>query len=175
MMQKIKVWDIFVRLFHWSLVLCIAANTLLTNPEKTLHHAIGYGVLALVTLRVIWGLIGARHARFSDFWPNWRAVVQHLVDIASARRHVHLGHSPLGALMIYNLLVTLVIIVASGHAQTTLTFFGVKWVTEVHETAVTWLELSILLHVAAVVFESRRLGINLARSMVTGVKEIPPQ
>lgn len=172
-MNKIKVWDVVVRLFHWSLVAGFAANALVTDPERSLHHAIGYGVVALVGMRLVWGLVGTRHARFADFPPSFRGALQHLVDIATDRRHIHIGHSPLGALMIYNLLATLLVVGISGYAQTTVTFFGIKWVKEVHEAAVTWAEISVVLHVAAVVYESRRLGVNLARAMVTGVKTIP--
>jgi len=172
-MNSVPVWDAFVRLFHWSLVVGFAANATLTNPETALHHYIGYAVLGLVGLRLVWGLIGTRHARFSDFRPSFHGALQHLCDMATGRRHVHVGHSPLGALMIYNLLASLLVIGASGYAQTTLTFFGVKWVKEVHEVAVTWAEISVALHVMAVIGESRRLGVNLARAMVTGVKEIP--
>jgi cytochrome b len=79
----------------------------------------------------------------------------------------------LGALMIYNILLTMAGLVATGYALTTVTFFGVPWVADLHETLVTWAEISALLHVVAVVVESRRLGVNLPKSMVTGTKRLP--
>ncbi len=78
-----------------------------------------------------------------------------------------------GALMIWNLLLTVAAIAATGYAQTTLAFFGVEWVEEAHEALVVWAELSIVVHVLAVVVESRRLGVNLPKSMVTGYKTLP--
>jgi cytochrome b len=137
------------------------------------HQTLGYVIAGLIAVRLIWGFVGTTHARFSDFFPTPRAVIGQIRDMATGRRHVHVGHSPLGSLMIINLLVTLAGIALSGYAQTTVAFFGVEWMEELHEVLVTWAEVSIVLHVAAVIFESRRLGVNLPVSMVTGYKDIP--
>ena len=168
-----RIWDPFVRLFHWTLVGCFAANALFTNPEHTLHHMIGFTVVGLVLARVLWGLIGTRHARFSDFPPSVSGAVEQLSEIVRGRRHVHAGHSPLGALMIYNLIVTLLVIGFSGWLMTTDTYWGVQWPEDLHKAAVTWAEVSVLAHVAAVFLESLRLRINLPRGMITGYKSLP--
>lgn len=167
------VWDAVVRLFHWSLVAAFTANAFLTKPGKDLHQTVGYVVLGLVALRLVWGLIGTRHARFRDFPPSPTAALGQVAEIATGRRHAHVGHSPLGALMVYNLLLTLLAIGLTGYMMTTVTFFGVEWVEEAHEALVTWAEISIVLHIAAVILESRRLGVNLPKSMVTGYKTLP--
>lgn len=172
-MRKIKVWDPVVRLFHWSLFVAFAVNAFYTKPGRDLHQWIGYAVAGLIALRLIWGLVGTRHARFADFWPSQRAVLGQLRDMATGRRHVHVGHSPLGSLMVYNLLLTMAALAGSGYAMTTVAFFGAEWVEEVHEALVVWAEISIVAHVLAVVVESRRLGINLPKSMVTGYKTLP--
>ncbi|MCW3780014.1 cytochrome b/b6 domain-containing protein [Defluviimonas salinarum] len=172
-MRKIKVWDPVVRIFHWSLVAGFTANALLTDPEGKTHEAIGLALVALVALRIAWGFVGSHHARFADFRPSIGAGLGQLGEMATGRRRIHAGHSPLGALMIYNLIAVLIVIGFSGYAMTTYSFFGSRWVEEVHEIAVRWAELSVLAHVAAVVFESRRLGINLPKSMVTGYKTLP--
>ncbi len=75
--------------------------------------------------------------------------------------------------MIYNLLITLAAIAGTGYMMTTLAWFGVDWVKEAHEALVSWTEISILLHVTAVVVESRRLKVNLPKSMLTGYKDLP--
>ncbi|WP_210528652.1 cytochrome b/b6 domain-containing protein [Rubellimicrobium arenae] len=173
--MKAKVWDPFVRVFHWTLAAGFAANALVTNPEKDLHHLIGYGIAALLGLRVLWGLMGPRYARFSSFPPDPAAAMGQMADVVTGRRRVHLGHTPLGALMIYNLLLTLLVVVGSGHAMTTLAFWGIRWVKELHEVAVTWAEISVAVHVVAVIWESRRTGVNLPRAMVTGYKEVPDE
>ena len=172
---RTKVWDPVVRVFHWTLAAGFGANALLTDPERDLHHLIGYGVAALVALRVLWGMVGPRYARFSSFRPSPSGALGQMADMVAGRRRVHLGHTPLGALMIYNLLLTLAMIAGSGHAMTTLAFWGVEWVKDLHEAAVTWAELSVLAHVAAVIWESRRTGVNLPLAMVTGYKEVPDE
>lgn len=171
-MSIIKVWDPIIRIFHWSLVAGFTANALFTDPEARLHEWIGYFLLALIAIRVVWGFVGPRHARFADFPPSVGAALDHLTEIVSGRRHAHVGHSPLGAMMVYNLLATITAIGITGYMMTTVAFFGVDWVEEVHELLVSWAELSIALHVAAVVFESRRLGINLPKAMLTGYKSL---
>lgn len=170
---RTKVWDPALRVFHWTVAGAFVANALLTNPERDLHHGLGYGVAALLALRAVWGLVGPRYARFASFPPSPRAAIAQVTDMALGRRRVHLGHTPLGAFMIWNLLLSLIVIVASGHAMTTLSFWGVRWVRELHEMAVTWAEVSVVVHVAAVLWESRRTGVNLPRAMVTGYKDVP--
>lgn len=172
-MRRYRVWDPLVRVFHWSLVTLFAANALVLDPEKPLHHWVGYAVAALVGLRLVWGLIGPARARFADFAPSPRAVLEQIGDMAANRPRTHLGHTPLGALMIANLLLTLIAIAVTGYMQTTLTYFGMEWVKELHEAFVTWAEISVAAHVAAVIWESRRTGINLPRAMVTGEKPVP--
>ena len=173
MPNRIYVWDVFVRLFHWSLVAGFAANIFFTDEESKLHHYVGYAVAALIASRLLWGLFGSKHARFSDFSPSPLKAIGQLRDMITGRRHAHAGHSPLGALMIYNLLLTMAAIAATGYMMTTVTWFGIEWVEEAHEALVTWAEISVVAHIAAVIVESRRLRINLPASMLTGYKTMP--
>ncbi|MGB5870940.1 MAG: cytochrome B, partial [Albidovulum sp.] len=69
-MDRVKVWDPVVRIFHWALVMCFGANALVVDAESDLHQTIGYGVVGLIGLRIVWGLVGTRHARFADFPPS---------------------------------------------------------------------------------------------------------
>jgi len=168
-----KIWDPFVRLFHWSVAAGFIANALLTDDDSKLHEWIGYAVLALVGLRILWGLVGPKRARFSSFFPTKTSVMEQLSDLATRRRKAHLGHTPLGALMIFNLLLSLLAIGLTGWLMTTNTFWGVEWVEDAHEALVTWAEISVVLHIAAVVWESRRTGVNLPQAMITGTKRVP--
>ncbi|OED50004.1 cytochrome b/b6 domain-containing protein [Leisingera sp. S232] len=172
-MQNSYVWDPVVRLFHWSLVAGFTANALFTDPDGSLHHDIGYVIAALIGIRILWGLIGTRHARFASFPPSLKAASRQLEDIAARRSGSHKGHSPLGALMIYNLLFAMAGIALTGWLQTTAAFDGIGWPEELHESLVYWAEASVLLHVAAVVFETRRTKVRLARAMITGYKNLP--
>lgn len=172
-MQKVKVWDVFVRLFHWSLVIAFAANALVIDEDSALHPIIGYTVVGLVVARILWGFVGTQYARFKSFPPSLTAATGQMTDIATGRKHIHVGHTPLGALMIYNLLTSLLMVGLSGHLMTTDMFWGAGWVEEMHEIAVTWVEISVVAHIAAVIYESRRTKVNLPLAMVTGYKEIP--
>jgi len=172
-MKNVRIWDPFVRIFHWSLVVGFAANALITDPESKIHEYIGYAIVALVAARLVWGFVGSQYARFSSFTPSLDAILGQMRDMATGRRRIHLGHTPLGALMIFNLLGAMLAIGATGYMMTTNAFWGVEWVEELHEALVTWAELSVVAHVAAVIYESRRTGVNLPRAMVTGVKSLP--
>jgi len=99
--------------------------------------------------------------------------MEQIGDIATHRRRAHLGHSPLGALMIFNLLAVMLAIGVTGYMMTTDAYWGVEWVEEAHEMLVVWAEISVVLHIAAVVFESWRTGVNLPRAMITGKKSVP--
>lgn len=173
MSKTVRVWDPLVRLFHWGLVAGFVANAFFTRPGKDMHQTVGYIVAGLIAVRLVWGFVGTRHARFADFLPSPAAVIGQMRDIATGRRRLHEGHSPLGALMIYNLLLTMAGLAASGYAMTTMAFFGVGWVEELHEALVSWAEVSVIVHISAVLIESRRLGVNLPKSMVTGDKTLP--
>jgi cytochrome b len=171
--QTVKVWDPFIRIFHWSLVFGLLLNGLILDDDGKLHNQVGYVVTTLVLLRLIWGLIGTRHARFSDFPPSLTDAMEQAQDISVGRRRLHLGHSPLGALMIYNLLAAIVLLGVTGYMMGTNAFFGIEWVEEVHEFLAAWMGVSVTLHVCAVLYESLRTGVNLPRAMVTGRKTIP--
>lgn len=171
--REIAVWDPLVRLIHWSLALTILLNGAFIDEESMTHEWIGYIALGLVGLRVIWALIGPKHTRFSAFPPSPRRALRHLKAVLAGDRAVHLSHNPLGALMVYNIWASVIAIAVTGYMMTTLTFFGVDWVEEVHETIFNWLLLSVALHVAGVAFDSWRSGVNLIRAMVNGRKTIP--
>ncbi len=174
--EKVKVWDPFVRIFHWSLVVLFVLNALVIDDDGKAHIWVGYTILALVVARIAWGFAGTRYARFSSFPPSLSASAEQLSDIATGRNGKHsVGHTPLGALMIYNLLAAILVISVSGYLMTTDMFWGLKWPEELHELAVLWAEISVLVHIAAVLFESRRTAINLPRSMITGYKFVKPE
>lgn len=168
-----KIWDPFLRLFHWSLVVLFTANALVLDEEGAAHERVGYAILVLVGLRLVWGFVGPKSARFASFLPGTAAVMGQLADIATRRRRAHLGHSPLGALMLVNLLAVMLALGLTGWMMTTHAFWGVEWVEELHEILFAWAGLSVIAHVAAVMFESWRTGVNLPRAMVTGTKCVP--
>lgn len=172
-MRKYDIWDPLVRVFHWALAAGFAANALLLEDDGSAHQLVGYAILALLMVRLVWGFIGPRHARFGSFVPTAGAIGGQIADLARGRKRVHLGHTPLGALMIWNLIVTLLAISATGIALTQPGFSGIEWIEEAHEGLVIWAEISVAAHIAAVIWESIRSGVNLPRAMITGTKVVP--
>jgi cytochrome b len=167
---EVKVWDPLVRIFHWGLVIAFLVAWATGDEIKRVHILAGYCVIGLVALRIVWGIIGAKHARFASFVRGPRAVTGYLRDTAKLRAKRYLGHNPAGGAMIVALLVMLSVIGATGFMMTTDAFWGVAWVQGVHETAVSVTLGLVVLHILGVVVASYEHGENLVRAMVTGRK-----
>jgi cytochrome b len=173
--RDVAVWDPLVRLIHWSLALMILLNGAITDGESKLHEWVGYAALGLVGLRMIWAIIGPRHARFSAFPPSVPRAIRYARTVLSSDRTVHLSHNPLGALMVYNLWLAVIALGMTGYMMTTIRFFGLGWIEDMHELIFNWLVISVALHVAGVAFDTWRSGVNLVRAMVVARKRIPQE
>jgi cytochrome b len=171
--RNIMAWDPLVRLIHWSLAIAILLNGAIVDEESSLHEWIGYFAVGLIGVRLIWGLIGSSHARFSAFPPNPVAAIRHLVALSRGDKTVHLSHNPIGALMAYNIWLTVLLLGITGYMMGTISFFGVDWVEEAHEMAFNWLFFSIILHIGGVMFDTWRTGVPIVSAMINGKKRIP--
>ncbi|HMQ57135.1 MAG TPA: cytochrome b/b6 domain-containing protein [Rhizobiaceae bacterium] len=171
--STVKVWDPFVRLFHWSLVVLFIAAFVTGDEWGKVHEPVGYAIAVLVALRIAWGFVGPRHARFADFVTGPGTVLRFLRQTAQMRAPRHLGHNPAGGAMVLALIATISAISATGYMMTTDAFWGVEWVEEAHE-AFVWVAIALVVaHVAGVVFASLEHRENLVRSMFTGRKRAP--
>lgn len=168
--EWIKVWDPFVRIFHWSLVGLFAFSYLTGDEWKTAHIVSGYLIAALLALRVVWGLIGTEHARFANFIHSPVTILAFLADTARLRAKRYLGHNPAGGAMVIALLLAITGIVSTGYMMTTDAFWGIKWVGETHEVLVNVTLGLIALHVAGVALASLEHRENLVRAMLNGWK-----
>ena len=166
----VKVWDPFVRLFHWLLVVLFAAAYLTGDESDRLHIAIGYAVAGLIALRIIWGFAGSSHARFSDFVRGPREVFSYLRDVVFLRARRYLGHNPAGGAMILALLVMLIGTSISGYLLTTDAFWGSKRAEEIHEVLANLTVGLIALHMLGVLAASFEHRENLVKAMITGRK-----
>ena len=168
--DAVQVWDPFVRIFHWSLVACVLTNYFVNDDGKDLHQWTGYAASALVALRVVWGFIGTRHARFADFFPTPARLRTHLAALRAGRVDHHTGHNPLGALMMLALMVLVLALGLTGFLQTTDTFWGDEWLQDLHALIASALIALAGLHAAAAILMGRIERTNLVGAMVTGVK-----
>lgn len=166
-----RVWDPFVRVFHWSLVLCVALNLWVVEEGESLHEWLGYAASALVGLRVLWGLVGTRHARFTDFWPTPTRLRRHVAALLRGKPEHHDGHNPLGGLMVLCLMAVVLSLGLTGWLQTTDAFWGEDWLEELHEALANGLMLLVGVHAAAALVMGRIERTRLVKAMVTGRKE----
>jgi len=166
----VPVWDRFVRLFHWGTAGLVLLAFLTTDDARRLHELTGYAVLGLIAARVVWGIVGTRHALFISFIAGPRAVLRYLMLLRDGRAPRHLGHNPAGAAMIVVLLVLLAIVSGSGWLSETDAYFGVPWVDHLHHISAHLLLGLIGLHIAGVVVSSWLHRENLVLAMITGRK-----
>jgi len=186
-MKTVRVWDLPVRIGHWTLVALIAIAMATGEDEGAvlrIHLAVGYLALVILVFRLGWGAIGSEHARFSDFLRPWPEVRAYMLRLIAARPPYHLGHNPLGGWMIVALLATLAVVVATGIAaeaglpgaggiaRLVPGFIG-RMLGEVHEGAANLLVLLVFVHIGGVAIHRLLTGERLVRAMVTGEKEAP--
>jgi len=181
--SKIMVWDPLVRIFHWLLVLSFAVAWLTEDDWMSLHSQAGYLLSFLLLIRLIWGVIGSRYARFSDFVKPPRQVIAYLKDMLAFRAHRYVGHNPAGGAMIVVLMTCLAMAALSGIAvygmegagpmaewMLQANAFEHEFVEEIHEFFANASMLLVLLHIAGVVVGSLMHDENLPKSMLTGKK-----
>ena len=182
--ETIKVWDPFVRIFHWGLVLAFTVAYLTEEDILSIHTLAGYVVLGLLSLRLVWGVIGPRYARFSDFTYSLSSIRTFLKDTLNFRAKRYLGHNPAGGAMILLLIISLLltsftglaIYAAAEHAGplagifTNSGEFMEEALEETHEFFANFTLFLVFIHIAGVIIESLIHRENLAKSMVTGYK-----
>lgn len=167
---EVRVWDPLVRAFHWSLVAAFAAAWISGEEWEQLHVLLGYAVASLVAFRLAWGIVGPKHARFSDFVYRPSRVMSYLRDTMALRARRHLRHNPAGGAMVVALLAMLAAVCATGFMMTTDAFWGLEWVEEAHEAAVNVALVLVAVHILGVALASWEHRENLVKSMITGRK-----
>jgi len=187
--RLVRVWDLGVRSFHWGLVasvtVCAITGFLVGRQALDLHWIAGAVIAALLLFRLIWGVCGAGYAQFRSFPLSVTAIRQHLAQALAGQPERHLGHNPLGAVMVYALMAVLAAIVLTGVVALggvtkqgplafAMPFADGRSVLGIHNLLAYALLGMVAVHLGGVVFESRRSRENLARAMVTGDKQALP-
>lgn len=182
--SEVKVWDPLVRLFHWGLVIAFFIAYFTEEELLDLHVYAGYLVLGLILFRLLWGIIGTRYARFSDFVRSPAEIRQFLTDTLALRAKRYLGHNPAGGAMIVLMLISLLLTTVTGiaiygaeeHAGPMAGWFAGAsdfWeeaFEETHEFFANFTLLLVFVHVAGVIVESLIHRENLVQAMFTGRK-----
>ncbi|WP_455200076.1 cytochrome b/b6 domain-containing protein [Kaarinaea lacus] len=179
-----RVWDPIVRSFHWILVSAFFIAYLTEDDFLSLHVWAGYTIGVALIIRIIWGLIGTRHARFTDFVTTPKTAIRYIKDTLALRARRYLGHNPAGGLMIVAMIVSLIITVLTGIAlygiaeqagplSATMGNAGEFWedvLEGVHEFSASFTLTLVAVHIAGVVIESLLHKENLVVSMINGFK-----
>jgi cytochrome b len=181
---RVRVWDPFVRIFHWGLVAAVLTAYFTEEELMWLHTVAGYTVLGLIGARLLWGLVGPHHARWSSFvrWP--RATLSYLADVLRGRAERHLGHNPAGAAMVVALILGLSLTALTGVAMLGagdgtgplagylqgLSPEAAHTLEEVHEWAANLTMLLVPLHLLGIALASWQHRENLVRAMIDGYK-----
>lgn len=186
-MQHIRVWDLPTRLFHWMLVACLVALFVTGNIGGNLmtwHMRAGYAVLALLSFRLVWGVVGGYWSRFVVFVPTPGRLMAYIKGTHPAG-DPQLGHNPLGALSVLAMLAVLGAQVATGLvSDDDIAFSGplVQFVSSATSGLATTYHkqygkllvlLLVVLHVCAIVFYQRVKKQRLVAAMVTGDHAVP--
>ncbi|HKZ72690.1 MAG TPA: cytochrome b/b6 domain-containing protein [Steroidobacteraceae bacterium] len=171
----VKVWDPVVRTTHWLLVFGVVSAWLTRHAAGSWHEWLGYGALAVIAIRFVWGLRGPPHARFAQFIRSPTETLRYARQVLAGHEPRYLGHNPLGGWMIVALLLDVALVGASGWLYTTDAFWGVEWVERVHSLLADSLLVLAALHVSGVVFSSWRHRENLLIAMLHGRKRAPEQ
>lgn len=183
--EKVRVWDPLIRIFHWTLVAAFTIAYFTDDEDLLLPHVwAGYVIIGLLVFRVIWGLVGTTHARFSDFVFAPTVVISFLRETLKGQAKRYLGHNPAGGWMVILLLVMLSLISITGlvlygvdeHAGPLAGFMAgtgedVKDIfEELHEFFANFTLFLVIIHLAGVAMESILHRENLVQAMVTGYK-----
>lgn len=178
--QRIRLWDLPTRLFHWLLVLAVIAAVVSGQVGGSLidlHGKIGLAIVGLIAFRIVWGFAGSTYARFAQFFPTPAQIKRYLKGEWRG-----LGHNPLGGLSVFTLLLLLALQVGSGlFANDDIAFAGPlselidkalsDRLSGIHELLSNVLITFVVLHIGAVGFHGHVKKDDLVKPMLTGWKE----
>jgi len=183
--ERRLVWDLPLRAFHWLFAASILASWLTAEPGSSWmqwHIRLGYWMLGLLTFRIIWGLVGPRHARFASFLRGPRATWRYARGFLGRESPLHsAGHNPLGGIMVLVMLLLVAFQVGTGlFATDDIVWTGpynpsvssetARLLTSLHHRNFNLIWAAIALHVGAISYYAFVKKQNLVPAMLTGWK-----
>jgi len=175
MIQRILVWDVPTRVFHWLLVLSFGGAYLTAESERyrDIHVVLGYTLLGLIAFRLLWGFFGTRYAQFRSFLFKPGEIAAYLQSLFRGKPAHYVGHNPAGSMAIWLLLGLGILTGATG----VMLFqdIGGEALEELHEFASNAMLTIVVIHIAGVVVSSVLHRENLVRAMITGFKSAEPE
>ncbi len=185
---RMKVWDLPIRVFHWTLVLGVILAYLSAKYRfGGAHVLIGYALCALLMARAVWGIVGGKYARFASFRFSRRETTAYFLAMVRGNPRHYVGHNPAGALMVFALLATLALVLLAGIATDGVIDFsgplsGIATrvddetcylVRHLHAWLVNLGIGLVILHLVGVVWGSVQHRENLVKAMIIGTKVAP--
>lgn len=189
-LERVRIWDPLLRIFHWSLMVCVMAAWLLGRfgPDvMTLHFYFGYAVLGLLAFRVLWGFVGPKYARFASFAYGPVRILRYAGRMLRREPSYWRGHNPMGGFFALAMLAVLAVHAGCGLFADPEDYINVgplaEWVgIDVARAALSWHGVLswvvlglVLLHVAAIMFYWLWKRENLIEPMLKGRKRLPPE
>jgi len=174
MSQRILVWDVPTRVFHWLLVISFAVAFLTAESERyrDIHVVLGYTLLGLIAFRLVWGVVGTRYAQFRSFLFKPAETVDYVASMVKGKPKHYVGHNPAGSLAVFALLA---LGITSGVTGVMLfQDIGGEALEELHELASYGMLAVAGLHLVGVLASSVMHRENLVRSMISGYKSASP-
>jgi cytochrome b len=168
--REMSVWDPVVRLFHWTVAAGCVLDLFILEDGGSAHKLVGYMVAFALTVRLIWGFVGTRHARFAHFAPSPASLLRYVRAVLRGEGARFIGHNPAGAVMIFALLYVLAGVSVTGWMMSLDVFFGDESIETLHHGFAKAIFVLAFFHVAGTLFESWRHKENLIWSMITGRK-----
>lgn len=165
-----RVWDPFVRVFHWVLVAASVVAYFSHGGYLAAHRIAGYAIAALVVLRIAWGFVGPTHARFADFVVGPTRLAAYFGLLLRRREPRYVGHNPAGGAMIVVMLILLVALSVTGFMLDTPRYRDDRDFKQVHDWLTDATVVCIVLHLVGVALASWRHRENLVAAMITGRK-----
>lgn len=175
MSQRMLVWDVPTRVFHWLLVVSFAGAFLTAESERyrDIHVVLGYTLLGLIAFRLLWGFVGSRYAQFRSFLFKPGEIIAYVTSLLKAKPAHYAGHNPAGSVAVYLLLALGIAAGVTGVAV--FQDIGGDALEELHEIVSFAILTVVGMHLVGVLVSSLMHRENLVRSMITGFKSVQPQ